>query len=272
MGYIYKITNTINDKIYIGQTCTSIQYRWYGHKKDALSYRRNGHLQNAIRKYGFENFNIEEIEECDSDKLNEREMYWIKYYDSYNNGYNSNIGGDGLHKYNEKEIYKLWDEGLTFKEIKEKLKISKKHLRKILETYPPFIAQRDERYKLSRSRMTSQSRPVEQYSLNGQFIQEFPSIAEASRKTGAHKMAIVHSCQENYRIAGGYRWKYVNKNDDIPFKARKKPVLQYDLKGNLLNTFESLTEAAKETNVNLSSLSQAVKNGVKYRGFLWKPA
>ena len=51
----------------------------------------------AIAKYGKDNFTIEQIEEVENDFLGEREMYWIHYYDSYNNGYNATLGGDGTH-------------------------------------------------------------------------------------------------------------------------------------------------------------------------------
>lgn len=52
-------------------------------------------LYRAFNRYGIQNFSIEQIEECDNSLLNEREVYWIKYYDSFNNGYNMTLGGDG---------------------------------------------------------------------------------------------------------------------------------------------------------------------------------
>lgn len=271
MGYIYKITNDVNNKVYIGQTRRSIAERWSVHKY-RFQNKKNCPLYRAMEKLGVEHFNIELIEECPNDKLIEHEKYWIKQYNSYLDGYNGNIGGDGLHKYDEDEIYKLWDEGLTVTEIKKKYGISKQILRKILQKYEPYLTEKEERYLLSRSRIKSKSRAVRQYSLEGELICEYPSIAEASRQTGAHKMAIIHSCQENFRTAKGYRWKYVNENDDIPFKKRKLPVNQFDLEGNLINSFESLTDVSRKMDINESSLSQAIKKGVKYKGYIWKPA
>lgn len=270
MGYIYKISNTFDNNVYIGQTHMSIEARWKQHKVNAEKNIKNYHLYNAMRVHGIENFKIEQIDECAEKDLDEREIYWIQYYDSYNNGYNNNIGGDGLHKYNATEIYDLWDNGLTFKEIKDKIGISKYQLRKILQGYKPFLEQREERYMLSRSKIKSPSREVEQYTLDEKYIQTFPSIAEASRVTGAHKMAIVHCCQGTAHTANGYKWKYKNKTDEIPFKNRKVSINQYDLYGNLINTYESLAEATREMELNLSSLSQAVKNRVPYKGFMWK--
>lgn len=88
---IYKITNKINNKIYIGQS-QNIFSRWAEHRYEAKTNMKP--LYKAMRKYGIENFIFEIIEECEIEKLNDREVYWIKYYDSYNKGYNLTPGGD----------------------------------------------------------------------------------------------------------------------------------------------------------------------------------
>lgn len=93
---IYKITNLINGKIYIGQS-VKIEQRWAKEKTRAFNpneeeykYPRSA----AFRKYGLQNFSFEIIEECSIDKLNEREQYYIKYYNSLvPNGYNLTLGG-----------------------------------------------------------------------------------------------------------------------------------------------------------------------------------
>ena len=95
-GYIYKIINDVNDKLYIGLCTTSIEERFLTHKADS---KKRSHemrpLYRAMNKYGIEHFSIEMIEECDIDVLGEREQYWIAYYDTYHNGYNATLGGDG---------------------------------------------------------------------------------------------------------------------------------------------------------------------------------
>lgn len=94
MGFIYKIINDINDKIYVGMTRYTIENRWKEHK---INYRyKNTHLYSAMKKYGIEHFKILLIEECPIDKLIEREAYWIKKLDSFHNGYNMTEGkGEG---------------------------------------------------------------------------------------------------------------------------------------------------------------------------------
>ena len=87
--YIYKITNTINNKIYIGQTIKNIENRFKEHVYAAEHTRLNTKLANAIRKYGEENFKIEKIDTATSkDELNAKEIFWIKKYKSTKNGYN----------------------------------------------------------------------------------------------------------------------------------------------------------------------------------------
>ena len=98
-GYVYKFTSPSN-KVYIGIT-NDIRRRYAEHKR--LSEQIiNRKFYIALRKYGFENFSFEVLERYDVktkeelyDVLNEREMYYIEKYDSFNNGYNLTKGGDG---------------------------------------------------------------------------------------------------------------------------------------------------------------------------------
>lgn len=94
MQYIvYKITNKINNKIYIGQTTETLQRRFYRHCGYQLN--DNTYLHRAMKKYGIQNFTIEQIDEANSqDELNELEYYWITKY----NACDSNIG------YNTKNV------------------------------------------------------------------------------------------------------------------------------------------------------------------------
>ena len=96
---IYKIQNQINGKIYIGKS-VSIESRW---KKHQSVYNKPGKsydfiIYRAMRKYGLENFTfevIETFEKVDKEFISDREIYWISYYDSYHNGYNMTLGGEG---------------------------------------------------------------------------------------------------------------------------------------------------------------------------------
>lgn len=87
--WIYKITNIINNKVYIGQSIRPIEDRFKRHINDAINNILDTHFARAIRKYGAENFVIEAIDEAsDQDELNQKEQFWIRKYDSINSGYN----------------------------------------------------------------------------------------------------------------------------------------------------------------------------------------
>lgn len=88
---IYKITNNINGKIYIGQS-NNIQRRFSEHQNRGATSRILVDI--AIQRYGKENFNFEIIEECSIEQLNQKETYWITYFNSIENGYNCSVGGD----------------------------------------------------------------------------------------------------------------------------------------------------------------------------------
>lgn len=108
--WIYKIINIQNNKVYIGQSIRPINQRFQRHINDALNNILDTHFARAIKKYGKENFVIEEIDTANTqEELNKKEQYWIKYYDSVINGYNetdaiSKCGGNTYQSKTEEEM------------------------------------------------------------------------------------------------------------------------------------------------------------------------
>lgn len=90
---IYKITNKFTGEMYIGQTRRSLLTRWKAHC--AASNRPSyGKLLKAIKEYGRECFTVEQIDVATTkEEANEKEVYWIAYYDATNKGYNTSPGG-----------------------------------------------------------------------------------------------------------------------------------------------------------------------------------
>lgn len=196
MAHIYKITNTITNKIYIGKTTLMILERFDKHirnSKDGDTY-----LYKSFRKYGIENFTIESIEECSDDILNNRECFWIKELNSLiPNGYNMTEGGTG---------------GDTSVSPKYKESMKKMHESRISEDYATYgflgkVHTSDSKQKQSQARKkhwdSLSSQQLEERSKkisgskNGMFgkipknsIQiilngiEYNSISEACRATG----------------------------------------------------------------------------------------
>lgn len=109
LGIIYKITNKVNNKVYIGQTIRPMQERFNRHMYDALKNPNPTiYFQRAIKKYGKENFYIEQIDSAETkEELDVKEKYWIEKYDSINNGYNTAIGGEGGNTYKGKTTEQL---------------------------------------------------------------------------------------------------------------------------------------------------------------------
>lgn len=93
---IYKATNIVNNKVYIGQTIVSFNERVYEHTRRALKNKDSIYFHRAIKKYGKNNFIFEEIDKCESfDELNYFEKYWIKFYRSNNKKYGYNLTSGG---------------------------------------------------------------------------------------------------------------------------------------------------------------------------------
>lgn len=133
-GFIYKITNKVTGKSYIGQTRYTVEFRWrqHQHKKDGC------YFHNSIQKYGADNFTVETLEECDYKDLDSREIYYIAKYDTFNNGYNTTIGGDGRRKIitdnQYDEIRELYLSGFSSNKIAELYKVDKATILKILHS------------------------------------------------------------------------------------------------------------------------------------------
>ena len=138
IGVIYKITNQVNNKVYIGQTIQNLKDRWYRHCGYSGSKgEQNMIIKKAIHKYGKENFNIKILEICDSVELNEKEKYWISKYNSYKNGYNATKGGQDGSKLPKlinqtEEIIDKYNKGLSLRKIAEEYNVDHATIKLIL--------------------------------------------------------------------------------------------------------------------------------------------
>lgn len=136
-GFIYKITNNVNGKVYIGQTIQTVKERFYQHCATKCSDSvLNMAIHRAIKKYGKSNFTIEVIEEVEQNILNDREKYWIKYYNSYKNGYNSTEGGqDGAKSFKTLDVESIireYNSGKSLRSIGNTFKVDKQTIKDLL--------------------------------------------------------------------------------------------------------------------------------------------
>lgn len=254
-GYIYKVININNNKIYIGQTSRTIEERWSQHKKNAfhnnnLEYQNKFHR--AIRKYGIGGFIIKEQEcivgvnkEDLHKKLNDAETKWILHFDSKDNGYNSSLGGD----------------------------------------YNPMYG--------VRGKDNPCSVKVNQYTLDGKYIKTWDSFADIIRELGNGNYAKVCSPKRlklRKVTAKGYVWRYFTDDpnckgieisqEEIDIRNAKnqtssiRPKVKVDkltLNNEFICTYDSIREAANSINGDPSGITVVAKGKKKsYKGFHWK--
>jgi len=249
MGYIYRIKNKIDNKIYIGQTIQELEDRWRGHLKKHSNCR---YLKSAFKKYGVDNFEFQLVCITFDNCLDDME---IKYIERYNclvpNGYNLRLGGNsGRHNEETK--------------------------RKIAATL-------------------LKNKKVVQFDIQGNRLNTFNSTVEAAKYVGKSSSVIGHCCNGDIKTAAGYVWKYesihlneANTNSGIPpftgkfkcyIKHDKKKVIpqinrkivQFDMDGNRLKSFNTCKEAAEYIGTSRSCITHCCLGLHKTaKGYVWK--
>ena len=195
---IYKVTNTLNGKIYIGFT-SNYQKRVYRHSYNS-KYRKQ-HLYYSIRKYGLSNFIFEELYQsldyfhC----KNIMEPYFIEQYNSLIAGYNSTKGGEGSLGYKHTELARLKLSAVDKNGIKNPF-YNKVHRTVTIE---------NNRQKNIEILTKLKGKSIGQYSINGDLIQIHKSIRSAARSINKTHPSILNCCKGNLEYAHGYIWRYI---------------------------------------------------------------
>ena len=140
---IYKVTNKINGKVYIGQS-VDIGRRWCEH----MNAKDDIYFHKAIQKYGVDNFIWEVIEKCKKSELDERESYWIEYYDSFNKGYNCTKGGD-VGPVMHGEDNPNWKGGISLDRSEYNKQYNKQYSKQWYETNKDKIKEKAKEYRES---------------------------------------------------------------------------------------------------------------------------
>lgn len=211
LAYIYKITNDINGKIYIGKTEHSIDKRFKEHCHDRLNRKYEKRpLYAAMNKYGIEHFHVELLEEtCHPE---EREVYWIEYFDSYRRGYNATRGGDGKAYLNHQLIIDTYLRLQNIKDTAKTLQISVSAVKCVIHSNHIVVKPSSEIL------LKKYGKPVMQFTKNEKYIRTFPSAKSAVIALGKlpsenNRGAISHitsACKGKRQTAYGYKWKFAN--------------------------------------------------------------
>lgn len=214
MAYIYKITNDINEKVYIGKTIYDIATRLKQHQYDCN--KRCGEIRplyRAMRKYGFEHFHIEQLEECSDVDASDREQYWIRYYNSYigfpdSNGYNATMGGDGSFRVDRNWIIALWNEGKGRFQIHKITNYDMDTVTSVLKNIG--IPDSELKQRHFRDACLSQSKKVAKIDLEtGEILHIYNTVADAKRSVGGSKH-VSQVCNGHRKSCQGFGWKFVD--------------------------------------------------------------
>lgn len=237
---IYKITNKINGKVYIGQTIRTLETRWKEHVLNSFKHKTSMCLHDSIRKYGAENFTIEQIDVASTrDELDKKEIYWIKYYNSLSpNGYNLETGGNKNHSISEEtriRMSKSQKGRVLSKEHREKIGNGNKNKIRSDETRKKISESKtgkpikkfslETRLKISKARLGCKLSNETKHKLSNlnkglnnprcravicvETDEIFDCILYASINKKVNKSAISQVCKGNRKTCGGYHWEYV---------------------------------------------------------------
>lgn len=216
MSYIYCIKNIINNKKYVGKTELSIENRFKQHIYDSSKRELEKRpLYSAIKKYGKENFIVYLLEECKIEEACDREKSWIKELDTFNNGYNATIGGDGKQYIDRSLIIQEYKNCERVSIVAQKLHHDEAWVSKILKKNGLIV--KNHPYD---SCVINSPKKILRFSKNGDYIDSFNSISEAveflfengivkNKKSGI-RGHISDNANNKTKSAYGYIWKYDN--------------------------------------------------------------
>ena len=297
-----------SEKIYIGQSRNLENRKREFINSKTVYTSKNSAIDNARRVYNdFSKWKYVLLEECTPDKLNEREKFYIEKYNSFFNGYNSNIGGnfdiEAVIQSGKDKAKKLLQYGLDGNFIREweNVKEAAKEFGIRASSLSAAAAHTGKRnscgfqwmwYDGSNIQMTispsktsgeriseAKYKPILQYKLDGTFIRNWKSIKDASITLKISHTHISACCQKKRPVAGGFQWKYLNdKKTCIKNigsrrhrlkEARRKSVLQYSLNGDFIKEWSSITNAEKT--LKISGISCCLHGKTLTAGdFQWK--
>lgn len=279
MSFIYKITNKVNNKVYIGETNRTIDIRWRQHKNRAEDISNKEYLYCAIRKYGIENFEIEEIDVCPPEERFALETKYILAYNSLApNGYNLVLSQNGKTPEIVFTAQKLWEEGMSIIGISNKLHMSQKTISSCLKS--SGVSDKEIIERRSKNIGKYSSKIVIRYDLEGAYIDEWESASEAARQLGYNVSSICKACKGNNLTYKNFIWQY-KESDDIEnivllVKTKNKvgnnskPVQCFNLNHEFIKEYPSASAAGRDFNVAHSGISYAARNGTMAYGYYWQ--
>lgn len=297
-GFIYLVSNNINNKKYIGQTKRTVEERWSDHLSKLQS--DVNYFHNAILKHGKEHFYIETIDIVtakDPDTLNEilnkGEIYYIaKYNTVHPNGYNLTNGGGNTSFTILKPVCQYDFEGnyiATYESINsasEQLGINRKGIgnccnrnvsRNGKKSYSAggyiWRFEGDTDIKDSLEYLKKRYRKIVKYDLEGNVLAIFNNLQEAALDLGNIKCInnISQCCNEQCYTYKGYQYSF---EGSLPRKNKqKREVIQYSLDGTFIHKYSSLTSAGEAVGTRGQNIGTCcLRKTHTCQGYIWRYA
>lgn len=281
MAYIYRISNLINAKSYIG---ISIDYekRW---KQHIRALTRNKHcnrkLQSAWNKYGAEAFEFQIIEQCPYAEVFEKETKYIALFNSYDNGYNLTRGGDKggseqvckpvyVYDLNGQYVCSFYskaeaERSLNCHSIKECcLGSCRRGFSKTNQEWYQFSYERKD-HLASYSKINGHSKRIYQLDATGKIINTFVSLADANTychlTRGAHN---IRDASKTHKQFHNHYWCFEeNYSEDWePYNENK--IVAFDLDDNLIGYYKNATDASRQLHIDNSLISKVLRGQRKH--------
>ena len=263
-GYIYKITNKANKKVYIGKTTRSVSKRWREHVQEANRVKDNNHFHNAIKKYGEDSFKIviiDTITETTKEQLDQHlillEKTYIEHYNSFYNGYNETLGGDGVsgRTGNKNSFYGKKHTLETKKKIGEKSRernaissvLTKQAIEKRANSRRGVPMSEEQKMKLSKINIGKKQ--------SQETIKKRNHTKAIRRELGMYQPRVFTE-EYKMRVYG----------DSI------RKILQFDTEGNLLKEYEALFKVNEDfPNIDRSGICKCCRRKIKTcGGYVWR--
>lgn len=290
---VYMHTNKRNNKKYIGITGQKPKYRWRG----GNGYYRNPHFYNAIKKYGWDNFEHEILyENLTKEEAIKKEKYLIEKYNTTNRdkGYNIGFGGEGVESLSLEAREKIRQANLGRKFSEEtKRKISESRTgeknwnygKKLPEWHIEILRNANLGRKLTEEQkmniVEKEGYVTLQYDMDGNFINYFISTTMAAKALNMHSSGIKACCEKRIISNHNYIFRYqkdgynINENlseEEIKkIKISKRHILQCDLDGNIIQEWNNCKEASKALHIDRHDISDCIKGTKEKTGiYTWK--
>jgi hypothetical protein len=312
---VYVHINPITDKAYVGQTRSHPHVRW----RAGYAYKEKKKLFKDIKEIGWNIFKHVILDDniLTQERANELELYYINRYSNENSTYNINLHSNKIYKNPiKKPVYQIDNnfniiaEFDSVAEATSKMLYDLEDLGETIDINNPSILQliyvclegkrnnafgyfwckksdykigwkpkelkrkKREMGKLGSNKLGSNK--IFQYDLKGNFIKEWESMSEASKELNIHQTLISDVCRGKNKTTKGFIWKY-EKDTDLsknlnPKKTEPKKVIQYDLNGNVIKEWPSISSISKELNINVSQIWKVCRGKNEAYGFLWEYA